>query len=150
MRTQALFNGGWLFHEGDITVPETARKSPLYIEAKTECKRCGPAARDYLDWREYYCERGLISHETWTRVDLPHDYVISQEPRRETTTRHWATSNTKTPGTASTSPWKPPKGISASWSILKAWAFTRPSTSTAAACCTTTAATTPSRWICPT
>ena len=80
MRTQALFNGGWLFHEGDITVPETARKSPLYIQAKTECKRCGPAARDYLDSHEHYGERGLISHETWTRVDLPHDYAILQRP----------------------------------------------------------------------
>ena len=80
MRTQALFNDGWLFHEGDITVPETARKSPLYIQAKTECKRCGPAARDYLDSHEHYGERGLISHETWARVDLPHDYAILQRP----------------------------------------------------------------------
>lgn len=83
MRQTICLDEGWQFHEGEIETPEAALKSPMYIEAKTERKRSGPAAREYLDGSEYYAEHGLISHETWTRVNLPHDYIISQEPRRE-------------------------------------------------------------------
>ena len=83
MRQTICLDEGWQFHLGEIEVPEAKLKSPMYIEAKTERKRTGPAAREYLDGGEYYSEHGLISHETWTRVDLPHDYIISQEPRRE-------------------------------------------------------------------
>ena len=83
MREIIDLDKGWLFHEGDIDVPEAKLKSPLYIEAKTERKRTGPAARNYIDNAEHYSETGLISHETWRKVDLPHDYIIGQEPRRE-------------------------------------------------------------------
>jgi len=81
-QTTAL-NDGWLFHLGDIAVEEAKLKPPMYIEAKTERKRCGPASKNYLDSPEYYDEYGLISHETWESVTLPHDYIITQEPRKE-------------------------------------------------------------------
>ena len=83
MRKVLNFNEGWLFHEGEIEVEEAKSKSPMYIEAKTERKRCGPAARDYMDGAEHYGPKGLISHETWKRIELPHDYIIAQEPRPE-------------------------------------------------------------------
>ena len=83
MRRTICLDEGWQFHLGEIEVPQAQLKSPMYIEAKTERKRVGPAAREYLDGAEYYSEHGLISHETWRRVDLPHDYIISQEPRQE-------------------------------------------------------------------
>lgn len=80
MRRQVLFDEGWLFHEGEIPATEGPRKSVLYIQAKTERKRFGPASREHLDSPEYYNETGPVSAEGWERVTLPHDYVISQRP----------------------------------------------------------------------
>lgn len=53
----------------------------MYIEAKTARKRCGPAAREYIDQPESYNDTGLITHETWLPLSLPHDYIIGQEPK---------------------------------------------------------------------
>lgn len=83
MKTITSFNADWVFHLGDIPQEEAKLKSPMYIEAKTSRKRCGPAAREYLDTKESYNETGLITHETWLPVDLPHDYIIGQEPKAE-------------------------------------------------------------------
>lgn len=79
MKEQVLFNEGWLFHLGDIDVPDAKSKSPMYIQAKTERKRYGPAAREYIDSPEYR-ETGLITHEEWYPVNLPHEYIINQRP----------------------------------------------------------------------
>lgn len=83
MKESISFDQGWLFHLGDVAVPEAKLKSPMYIQAKTERKRCGPAAREYLDSPEHYNENGLITHETWLPVTLPHDYIIGQTPKAE-------------------------------------------------------------------
>lgn len=83
MKETISFNKGWQFHLGEIPVEEAKLKSPMYIEAKAERKRCGPAAREYLDNSEFYNDTGLISHETWLTVNVPHDYIIGQEPKKE-------------------------------------------------------------------
>lgn len=83
MLQSLLLDEGWQFHQGDLPVTEPALKAPLYIQAKTERRRTGPAARNYDDGREDYQNNGLITHERWETVDLPHDYVIRQEPRAE-------------------------------------------------------------------
>lgn len=83
MMQRILLDEHWLFHQGEIPMEEASTKSPMYIEAKTERKRTGPAAREYLDGSEYYSTSGLISHETWRNVTLPHDYIISQRPCQE-------------------------------------------------------------------
>lgn len=83
MKETLSFNQDWRFHLGDIPVEEAKLKSPMYIEAKTARKRCGPAAREYMDGMEFYNETNLISHETWLSVDVPHDYIIGQEPKEE-------------------------------------------------------------------
>lgn len=83
MKETLPLNQDWLFHLGDIPIEEAHLKSPLYTEAKAERKRCGPAAKEYLDAPDYYNPAGLISHETWTDVQLPHDYVILQTPKEE-------------------------------------------------------------------
>lgn len=44
MKETLSFNKDWRFHLGDIPVEEAKLKSPMYIEAKTARKRCGPAA----------------------------------------------------------------------------------------------------------
>ena len=83
MKETLSFNQDWRFHMGDIPVEEAKLKSPMYIEAKTARKRCGPAAREYMDGTEFYNETNLISHETWLSVNVPHDYIIGQEPKEE-------------------------------------------------------------------
>ena len=83
MKETLSFNKDWRFHLGDIPVEEAKLKSPMYIEAKTARKRCGPAAREYMDGTEFYNETNLISHETWLPVNVPHDYIIGQEPKEE-------------------------------------------------------------------
>jgi len=83
MKETLSFNKDWRFHLGDIPLEEAKLKSPMYIEAKTARKRCGPAAREYMDGTEFYNETNLISHETWLSVDVPHDYIIGQEPKEE-------------------------------------------------------------------
>lgn len=69
MKETLSFNQDWRFHLGDIPVEEAKLKSPMYIEAKTARKRCGPAAREYMDGTEFYNETNLISHETWLSVN---------------------------------------------------------------------------------
>ncbi len=81
--TRELFDAKWLFHEGDVPVSEPPGKSTSYIQAKTERRRTGPAARNYLDGSEFYGESGLISHDVWKNVNLPHDFIIAQQPKQE-------------------------------------------------------------------
>ncbi len=83
LRKCELFDRDWLFHLGDIPVSEPPGKSTSYIQAKTERRRTGPAARNDLDGTEFYGESGLISHDVWQKVDLPHDFIIGQAPQRE-------------------------------------------------------------------
>ena len=83
MRNVTPLNDKWLFHEGEIEVPEASTKSPMYIQAKTERMRTGPAARHYNDGTEYYGMSGLISHDRWDAVTLPHDYIIAQTPEQK-------------------------------------------------------------------
>ncbi|MDD3334468.1 MAG: glycoside hydrolase family 2 TIM barrel-domain containing protein [Eubacteriales bacterium] len=81
MRQTVSFCDDWLFHQGDIQVEVPLLKTALYLEAKAERRRCGPAARGYLDSPNAYNDQGLITHETWNTVTLPHDYIITQEPK---------------------------------------------------------------------
>ena len=83
MKEILSFNDNWRFHLGDIAVEEAKLKSPMYIQAKTERKRTGPAAWKYNDGTEFYNEHGLITHETWLPISVPHDYIIGQEPKPE-------------------------------------------------------------------
>lgn len=57
MKETLPLNQDWLFHLGDIPIEEAHLKSPLYTEAKAERKRCGPAAKEYLDAPEYTIRR---------------------------------------------------------------------------------------------
>ncbi|MDD6681689.1 MAG: glycoside hydrolase family 2 TIM barrel-domain containing protein [Clostridiales bacterium] len=83
MKEIISFNKDWRFHLGDIEIKDSQEKLASFVEAKTERKRCGPAARGYMDGTEYYNDSGMITHETWLPVDVPHDYIIGQEPKPE-------------------------------------------------------------------
>lgn len=72
------FNGDWLFHDGEIETEFPATKAPVYIQAKTEGKRRGPASRFYDDRPDDsgWCQGHELTHERWERVTLPHDYIF--------------------------------------------------------------------------
>ena len=85
MREKILFNDNWMFHLGDIEQKMPAKKGAIYIQAKTERYRFGPASRTYTDC-ESQDDIGLeheLNPETWSRVNLPHDYIIGQTPKSE-------------------------------------------------------------------
>lgn len=74
MREKLLFDQNWLFHDGEIQVDLPPSKTPLYMQSKTERALWGPAAFDYPD-------QGAACLEQWEQVELPHDYIIRQQPQ---------------------------------------------------------------------
>lgn len=81
MRQEILFDTGWRFHRGDIDIARPAWKGPAYSQSKTERKQAGPAARNYPDLPDQFVsDIGLLSHERWEWVRVPHDYVVDQTP----------------------------------------------------------------------
>ena len=80
MRKEILLNENWLFHKGDINVPRPADKGPVYSQSKTIRKQVGPAAYSYMDKPDPYdSASGLLSHERWSVVEIPHDFIIYQD-----------------------------------------------------------------------
>lgn len=75
MREKLLLDFNWLFHDGEIETGLPPTKTPLYMQSKTETALWGPAAFDYADG-------GARCLENWEAVDLPHDYIIRQEPKQ--------------------------------------------------------------------
>ena len=80
MRTRELFCDNWRFHEGDITVNPPKDKGPMYVQAKTERYRMGPASIYYSDTPDSFETDREFPSERWTYVRLPHDYVVSGTP----------------------------------------------------------------------
>jgi len=76
MREKILFDSGWKFRVGDEQLTECMRKEYVYLEAKTEGCLRGYAWRDYGKNGEY-------EYDGWSDVDLPHDFIIEQEPARD-------------------------------------------------------------------
>ena len=83
MRTKELFNEKWRFHRGDIAVSKSLDKGPMYVQAKTERYRKGPAAIAYSDRPDPFDKTGLFPNEKWEYVHLPHDYVVQGTPTQE-------------------------------------------------------------------
>lgn len=83
MREKIKFNEDWYFHEGDVKQEYPEYKDIVYISAKTERAHMGPACKDYKLMLEK--NDNAIEHkaERWSRVALPHDYVIHGTPSRE-------------------------------------------------------------------
>lgn len=83
MRERIDFDGDWLFHKGDIIYEDAKDKGFYYMQAKTERFRSGPASRFYFDAPDSYDSTRELSSTKWERVDLPHDYIISQTPQKD-------------------------------------------------------------------
>lgn len=81
MGKRILFVDGWRFHDGEIEVERPAVKGPVYTQAKTESYRHGPAATCYEDIPNDFGSRPghVLTHEKWTVVQLPHDYIVNSE-----------------------------------------------------------------------
>ena len=81
MRKDILLNSQWKFHKGDIEVPYPTSKGPVYSQSKTNRKLIGPAAHEYYAEPDGYSfgDREIKS-EGWEWVNLPHDYIIDQNP----------------------------------------------------------------------
>lgn len=80
MREKISFDRDWRFFCGDIETPFPNVKSKTYLGSKTERAIEGPAAYDvnYMDWNDVGPSEILT--ERWTRVDLPHDFMIREVP----------------------------------------------------------------------
>ena len=83
MREKILFDENWLFHLGDIEHKIPTQKGPIYTQAKTERFRFGPASKTYIAVEDDFSREHEINPETWITVNLPHDYIIGQEPKKE-------------------------------------------------------------------
>ena len=83
MREKILFDEKWLFHLGDIEYKIPTQKGPIYTQAKTERFRFGPASRTYIAVEDDFSREHEMNPETWITVNLPHDYIIGQEPKKE-------------------------------------------------------------------
>lgn len=83
MREKIRLRNGWLFHQGEIDVPEPLSKGPVYMQAKNQECRVGPASIEYHDDPNDSSENGELTVERWERVCLPHDYIICQEPDKK-------------------------------------------------------------------
>lgn len=81
MHKDILLNDKWYFHKGDIPYEKPYWKGPVYTQSKTERKLNGPAAYAYEDTPDPYAptKTGLLSHEEWKEVTIPHDYIVDQD-----------------------------------------------------------------------
>ena len=80
MRIKESFNEKWIFHRGDIEVGLPKDKGPLYMQAKTERYRMGPASIYYSGWPEDFSKEREYRAEKWEHIRLPHDYVVMGTP----------------------------------------------------------------------
>ena len=76
MREKILFDNEWLFHKGDIIIDKPTNKGAMYIGAKTERYKFGPAARYYYAEVDSYELDKEYKPEKWINVNLPHDYLM--------------------------------------------------------------------------
>ena len=83
MREKILFDNGWLFHKGDVETPTPKVKGPIYTSAKTERKKQGPACIYYNDAVDDFRTNVEYNADKWEAVNLPHDYIISGEPKED-------------------------------------------------------------------
>lgn len=86
MSTRISFNDNWYFHEGEIDTPVIPAKGPSYTQAKTERYLGGPASRNFPDVPDEFPDAAATREITllpFRRVDLPHDYIVTQVPQAD-------------------------------------------------------------------
>lgn len=83
MREKICIDQNWYFHRGDFEYEEPVTKSYMYASAKTERAHMGPACKDY--YIQVDCAEDGVEYKDylWTKIDLPHDYVIDGVPDKK-------------------------------------------------------------------
>jgi len=82
-RSRELLNLGWSYL-GDVVPDEQLySKSCTYISAKTERVKRGPGAWRHVDVPGFWSWEAELPDEPWVGVDLPHDFMVSQEPKQQ-------------------------------------------------------------------
>ena len=71
IRQTVLLRDGWKYHADDPALYPDPLDVVRYQEAKTECRKAGPASRFFAEG------------PSWEDVQLPHDYIISQSPSHD-------------------------------------------------------------------
>lgn len=75
--------------KGDIKIPRPPHKGPVYSQSKLERKLMGPAAYYYYDVSDPYLTSGReMRDDGWEKVDLPHDFIIDQDNKKEFNNAH--------------------------------------------------------------
>lgn len=80
MRQKINFNENWYFHKGDVEYKMPDYKPYIYMSSKTERMLMGPACKHYAFTMDDWTVKTEYNDEVWTKVNLPHDFVIEQEP----------------------------------------------------------------------
>ena len=82
MRKTISLNKDWCFFRGDIDLSVPLNKGAVVYQSKTVRKLMGPAAYHYDDSEKGYRDAlHELRDEGWRNVDLPHDYIVDQEPQ---------------------------------------------------------------------
>ena len=82
MRKIIRLNKDWRFFRGDIELPVPMNKGAVVYQSKTVRKLMGPAAYHYDDSMKGYRDALYeLRDEGWRDVDIPHDYIVGQEPK---------------------------------------------------------------------
>ena len=86
MTMKTKWNDNWLFHDGDIEILPSPSKGPSVCQAKTVRSLAGPFSMNYPDTPNHRVnpnDKKELAMLPFHRVNLPHDYMISQLPREE-------------------------------------------------------------------
>ncbi len=83
MREIVNFNKNWLFHYGDIKYKKPNFKGWAYFSAKTQRAHIGPASPLYRAEVDDFNDDVLMNDDVWVSVDLPHDFVITTDVKKE-------------------------------------------------------------------
>lgn len=86
MTTKEKWNENWFFHDGDIEILLPRSKGPSVCQAKTVRSLAGPFSINYPDHPNDRIEpnaRQELALVPFSRINLPHDYIITQIPKKE-------------------------------------------------------------------
>lgn len=82
MREILSLNKNWFFHRGDIVYPEPRTKGYAHRIARLERAKTPPANRFY-EPNVGKINPDLVVPPSFESVDLPHDYIIKDEPKED-------------------------------------------------------------------
>ena len=86
MTEKIKWNDNWFFHDGDIEILSPMSKGPSVCQAKTTRSLAGPFSINFPDRPSHRVQpndKRELALVDFRRVNLPHDYIITQTPSRD-------------------------------------------------------------------